>query len=272
MTVGIGALCDNGLTLILAADRKISMVFVEDEPESGKIRFLHQYWRSMISAEEDASYAFDVVRRARQRLKKHSNRPDTHTVRKIVGDAYRDVRNEHVAIKHLPPGWTLEDFNKHGSTSFSEAKHTEIVNEIMNYDLGIEILVCGFGEWRGEILHVGNKGLITTQTEFGFHAIGSGYHTALSSLILRKYAPSMPREEALYYVYEAKKAAESASGVGEKTDIIVFNWKRLPEPAWDQDLLALEKIRKRHAPRKFSKADKKSLNDLSVIKRSKQDD
>lgn len=270
MTVCVAALCNSGLSIILAADRRIGMGFVEGEMESGKIRFLHQYWRAMIAADEDAAYAFEVVAKAKERLKAQEH-PNVADVKHILAESYQQVKNDHVVAKYLPPGWTLEAFNKQGAGSIPELKYIEILTNMQRYDLGIQILVCGFGEWRGEILRVGDRGLVTIQTDSGFDAIGSGDYAAFSTLFQRKYAPSMKEDEALYYVYEAKWAAQRASGVGEETDVLVFNRKR-SEVAWDEDLKSLEEIRKQLAPQSLSKEDGLILDKLSVIERARRDE
>lgn len=265
MTVCIAALCDGGLSVVLAADRRIGMVFVEGEMESGKIRFLHEHWRAMIAADEDAAYAFEVVRKARKRLKDIPKRPSAETVKQALADAYREVRDEHITALFLPPGWTIEKFTDKGVELLGEHKYVQIVNAISEYDLKISILACGFGEFRGEILRLSDHGLVTIQTDAGFDAIGSGDDLAFAQLFERGYALSMSEQEALYYVYEAKKVAEHASGVGEQTDVMLFNWRGAATAA-DADLKKLDAIYKRHKPQPLSDADKKVIDELHAMK------
>ena len=149
--------------------------------------------------------------------------------------------------------------------SLGETKFIEIVNAMSAYDLKIAILACGFGEFRGEILQLADRGLVTIQTDAGFDAIGSGSDLAFAWLFEREYALSMSEQEALYYVYEAKKMAEKASGVGKQTDILMFNW-RGSVPTGETDLEKLERIRRRLKPGNLSDNDKKIINDLHVIK------
>ncbi len=145
-----------------------------------------------------------------------------------------------------------------------ETKYIEIVNAMSAYDLKIEVLACGFGEFRGEILHLADHGMVTIQTDAGFDAIGSGSDLAFARLFEREYALSMPEQDALYYVYEAKKMAERASGVGEQTDVVMFNWRGSVLAA-DSDLEKLDAIRKRHEPKPLSDADKKDIDGLHVM-------
>lgn len=92
LTVCIAALCDRRLSIILAADQKIGMDFVEGELDSGKIRWIHRLWRVMISG-NDALPAFEIARSAKRRLTAFEKKtPRITTIRRIISHSYGDVR------------------------------------------------------------------------------------------------------------------------------------------------------------------------------------
>src|SRR2546425_11768440 len=60
MTVCVGAICENGKALVLAADKMIGMGFVEGEPDISKLRKLHKDWW-VLFAGDDITPVFDII-------------------------------------------------------------------------------------------------------------------------------------------------------------------------------------------------------------------
>ncbi len=74
------------------------------------------------------------------------------------------------------------------------------------------------------IFGVSDPGVTRCFDSIGFHAIGSGLPHALNTLIARECNQNKSLIEVLLVVYEAKKMAEKAPGVGNKsTDITLIN-------------------------------------------------
>ena len=83
-------------------------------------------------------------------------------------------------------------------------------------------MVQGYDERGGpHIFTVDNPGKCEYYDKIGFWAIGSGQHQAVASLFLTEYDRFKPLEECVARVLAAKLAAESASGVGKKTWLMV---------------------------------------------------
>ena len=93
-------------------------------------------------------------------------------------------------------------------------------SKMERYDLGADLLVVGFDD-AAHIYTVENPGISKDHTGLGFWAIGSGAPAAIANLFARKCSFYCHVEEVLYFVYESKIYAESAT-VGQETDLFVL--------------------------------------------------
>jgi len=85
------------------------------------------------------------------------------------------------------------------------------------------LLVCGIETGKADVSLIDGSGKKICLRMVGYAACGSGKEIAEAWLRAARYHPSMSREEALYVIYEAKKAAEAAPGIGSATDLYVLD-------------------------------------------------
>lgn len=224
LTVCIAALCDSGNTAILIADQRIGMVFVEADTAL-KIGWLSPTWRVLLAGNDFAAAA-EIARWASIELVGVRDKKVaviSLLVRDSLVSAYRRVRLNRVETQYLKRrGWSLQEFKEKGRALLPEWKYAEIDTEIEKFDLEVELLACGFDGKYADIIKIRNPGEGTFEGESHFEPIGSGDVAAISSLYMRGYTRYKPLREALYYVYEAKIAAERASGVGEPSMVIIM--------------------------------------------------
>jgi hypothetical protein len=98
-----------------------------------------------------------------------------------------------------------------------------IQHDIDKYEYGLSIILSGFCKKRGHIYGIFDPGTSACYDALGFHAIGSGLPHAVNTLIARSCFPTTNWQEALMIVYEAKKMAEKAPGVGSRfTNICIM--------------------------------------------------
>jgi 20S proteasome alpha/beta subunit len=100
-----------------------------------------------------------------------------------------------------------------------------LAQEILEFDLNLEVLVAGVDHDGAHIYRITNPGVELCFDSIGFHAVGSGEEHALANLIAREHNTDENSVDCLLHVVEAKKIGEKASGVGEKTDLFVINSK-----------------------------------------------
>jgi hypothetical protein len=232
MTCCVAALCDDGKTLILIADKMIGSWAIESEFNISKIRQIDDTWW-LLFAGEDIAPVFDIIDSTKELItqKCQTNRPPITDKKaipvKIISDAmlesYEAKRLADAVALHLGPiGWTLDDFNVTGHIGLPD--FLEIKGKIASHTLQIELLVGGFSGGQGYLLVLAPAiyGAIPKRCDVpGFGSIGSGSSGALYMLYYRELSYKTPTRKALYYAMEAKLFGEQSPGVGESTDAFV---------------------------------------------------
>ena len=102
--------------------------------------------------------------------------------------------------------------------------------QLSSYEFSLHLLVVGFDNDIGWIfsLYDKDRGIAKRHDAPGFHAVGSGWVSAIHMTYLRNLSPVMPARLALYYAYEGKYFGEDAPGVGWQTDLYI--WRAGEEP------------------------------------------
>jgi 20S proteasome alpha/beta subunit len=254
MTVAIAALCENGRALILVADRRFSAGYSSVESPAGKITYIGPDCYVAFAAGRNPNAVgntTEVIQHARMSVEKLANRT-WHQVIPSIETAYQFVRNRKIeALYHKSWGGTLPDFHLHGKDRIPDSVYADVYTKMMTFDLGAELLIAGFDVDSSSYINtITNPGLATDQTILGFWAIGSGSNAAIASLFARQYSATMPLEEALYYVYEAKIQAQGATNVGDETDMHVVTKSNAAFPITeDEQQKALNPIFEEVKPR-----------------------
>jgi 20S proteasome alpha/beta subunit len=112
-------------------------------------------------------------------------------------------------------------------------------NAIDQYEFGLNVLVGGVDDSGAHIYNIVDPGTSVAFDAIGYHAIGSGYPHAVTTLITNDYDQDIPSAKALLITYEAKKIAERAPGVGANiTSVAIINNKeaKLFNPSEVQEL------------------------------------
>jgi hypothetical protein len=224
MTVCAAAICDQGLAIVLAADKMVGKIFIEGELAT-KLQLIHPHWVY------DAVWRrhFSVVEladRARDELPQ-SKPASLETVAEIMQRNYEYIRAKRSEAEYLKPiGWTLERFGKEGAALLLP-NYLELQDRLADYELPVEILVAGFDRnlvppAKVFAMSAGNRGIPIRGDIPGFAAIGSGAIAAEYMMFFRDVSLKLPIRAAVYYVLEAKYFSEHASGIGPATDMFVL--------------------------------------------------
>ena len=153
MTCCVAALCDDGKTIIMVADKLIGIGFIESEPDISKLLELHFGWKVMLSG-DDISSIFDIMDYAKKEIVNRGYATDQpvplETAMTVIRDSYEKKRMEEAESLYLKPsGWDVASFNAGGHVL---PDYGEIKWKVENHSLPIELLVAGFSEGRGHIL------------------------------------------------------------------------------------------------------------------------
>lgn len=221
MTVAIAALAEDGKTCVIASDRQLSNLGLRFEIEHplSKIEPLgghHVAWAG------DASYASEVLRRTRSRAK---SGPLVEDLARDVRDLHRELHLERAESSILVPyNLTWEAFRDRGA---AVPNHQAINEALFNYGCGLlEFLLAGVDANGAHVFRVAYDGVgggnwIESCDRVGWRCVGTGGVIATLWLAMSSQHQRLSLGETLFNVYGAKRVAESATGVGTATDIVV---------------------------------------------------
>jgi hypothetical protein len=271
MTICIAAICDNGHGIVLAADRELGIQITSGEV-AGKFMplFGDHDWKNewAVGIAGTVANATDVIGATRGKAPTPQSF-STHDVRRIVEDAYREVRLARAEGLYLANrGYTLKEFRTLGLAGVPQYPNLDA--QIAFYDHNADLIFAGWGnEGTGPaILTITNPGVATEHSVLGFWCIGTGATAARVSLFARDFSWAWSPEKTAYYLYEAKIAAQRATGVGTMhTDIHLMRKTGTPISLGEKTLEVMVRIFEELKPRDFSDTHHKDLNETSEFKR-----
>jgi hypothetical protein len=184
--------------------------------------FLSKNWLALYAA-NDMSRVGAILERATDGLAKLKD-PSSSEVEGVVVQAFQKEVQMAAANKVLSPyGLDLETFVATGRGKFGDQVFDQLRRDLEKACPSCTFLVVGFGrDKHADIFEVSVPGQASRYNEIGFWAIGSGAHSAISSLMFRKHQRSAGAAETIYHVCEAKLMAESALGVGTDTTVALL--------------------------------------------------
>lgn len=233
MTICIAAICDEGKSIVVAADRMFTAgppLNLEFEPPISKIEKLGDACVAMAAGH--GLFAAELAERIRAHLKQSTGgkNPRVLQVVTFAKDAYAKFRNEkfqeQILNAHLGP-----DFAAYSAKGISlptylkdqPQMYQQMVIQNAQFNLGVEITFAGCEESGSHIYYLANPGTLSSFDKLGYNAIGSGGIHAMVALHLGGQSPKSTLAETTFSVYSAKIAAEVAPGVGQETEMAVLS-------------------------------------------------
>ena len=224
MTICIAAVCGRGSVLVMAADRMLtsSALSIQFEHASRKFTPLSDSCVALTAGDALAhTELFDAVRDEIAKIKA----PSVPQVVETIKECYQSIRRKEIEERILRPKGinSLAEYLQVQRSLVTEIAFN-FQSQIDNYDYGLEVLVGGANGDVARIFGISNPGTSECYDAIGFHSIGSGLPHALNTLIARGCHRDISLAQCLLTVYEAKKMAEKAPGVGATiTDICVVD-------------------------------------------------
>jgi hypothetical protein len=202
----------------------------------------------------DALAHVDLFRTARQTLA-GLDAPTIQQIVEVLRISYGTERLKVVEQRILGlRGWKLADFYTELPKTVPPDIFMLVDHSIATYDYGVELLVAGV-DTEGHIHSVRNPGHTDCFDALGYNAIGSGSLHALSTFIANSCCASMSINQGAYFVYEAKRAAEVAPGVGKHMDMAIVKEDGV-HVLTDTEINVLDEVyNERIAPRSDSAAE-----------------
>jgi 20S proteasome alpha/beta subunit len=148
-----------------------------------------------------------------------------------------------------PLGLTVKDFleNQRSLDNTLVVRLSKYLEDArLGGQAGLQILVAGRDSTGSHIHFVADPGTSECFDSIGYCSIGSGERHADSALIVNDYHIAQPLNKALYLIYEAKKRAEVAPGVGRMyTDVTIISDTGIINLTADQ-IKELQKVFDKH--------------------------
>ncbi len=208
---------DWGMAAITASDRMITAGDMEYEPTQQKVAFITN--RTVILIAGDYSVHSEAIKSAMEFAR---GRPELkpQDAAAFYGQAIQRIRRRQAEDRILAPlGLNTDSFiaqQKEMSEAFVNVVTAQL-QDFQGADVGA--IIVGMEADNAHLYSVDAIGTVRCFDDVGFAAIGIGAWHAQSRLMQIGYTNLVNVSPALASVYTAKKAAETAPGVGKATDI-----------------------------------------------------
>ena len=227
MTICIAAICDNKSKVIVACDRMITVRMPPQEFEHSGPK-LHRISDTCVVTTAGSVLAHvDMCEDVKTEMV-HISQPSIRAIVECITKNFVAQRKRRVEDDILKPrGFDLKSFYEKVGELPPQIGVT-IDSDIMKYDgFNLELLIAGVDRAGAHIYEVIDPGSFECYDSLGYDAIGSGEHHAIRTFIFNNYSCTLPLNQALFSVYEAKKWSENAPGVGKATDMCVVEKQKV---------------------------------------------
>ncbi len=141
-----------------------------------------------------------------------------------VRTAYATLKRKRVEEVILAPmlGTDFQGFQGLIGGAAASQLLAQVLGMVMQHNLNLDLLVAGLDATGAQLYAVGHPGQVIPMNSTGFSAVGSGGLHAAVRMSLGQHTPTASLVDTVYNVYEAKRAAEVAPGVGNLTDMSIL--------------------------------------------------
>lgn len=257
MTICIGAICDSGESVVMASDRMITAGALSIEFEHPTVKMDKLTDNSIIATAGDALLHTDLLAQAGSEIE--HKRLTIDQLCESIKKCYVGLRNRDILEGILiPQGFnSFDEFQQKQRMILPEIAMS-LQTEIKDFELGFDILLGGIDNSGGHIHTITNPGFSRSFDVLGYHAIGIGAPHALTNIIANSYSSTLNLKTTLLIIYEAKKMAEKAPGVGTTyTDMAIIT----KGESKNLDPSVIEEIDKVYESYTGSRANQKHLKD-----------
>lgn len=226
MTVGIGAICEDGRAAVVAADKMVTFgnpMNLQTEPPKLK-KIIELTDRTLMVFSGSTADGEEIVNGAKPSIAVNPRQP-VKDIAEAIKQSYARHKQRRVEDNILRPllGADFAQFQNMVAQSPTSTVLQQILGFIMQHNLNTDLLVAGLDDAGAQVFVVTHPGQLLPLATTGFGAVGSGAVHAGVRMSLAQHTSSASLVETLYNVYEAKRASEVAPGVGKLTDLAVIH-------------------------------------------------
>lgn len=227
MTVGIGAICENGKAVVVAADKMITFgnpMNLQTEPPALK-KIFELTEKALLVFSGSTADGEEIIAGARPTIAANPRQP-MKDVAEVVKQSYANHKQRRIEDNILRPmlGADFAKFQNLVAQSPTSQILQQVLGLIMQHNLNTDVLIAGLDDTGAHVFIVTHPGQLLPLATTGFGAVGSGAVHAAVRLSLSQHTGAASLIDTLYNVYEAKRSAEVAPGVGKLTDLaLIYN-------------------------------------------------
>lgn len=250
MTICVAATCENGQVAVVATDLMVSASFLslEFEHPNSKIDQLSNTCVGLAAG--DALASIELFRSCIGNVGQLKS-PSIEMIADQVKDQFILLRQKSAEDNILKcRGLTISQFYHEGLLNrLPPELAINLDHQIQNARFPIDIIITGVDDSGAHIYGIRDPGVISCYDRLGYQAIGSGMSHALLTLISGNQYDQRGINETVYLVYEAKKTAELAQGVGDATVMGIVTAKGMKLLTKDEKMQLDEIYEKKKTPR-----------------------
>ena len=264
MTLGIGAMCDKGETLVLASEGRVTYGETPIAPnERGLKQFYLKPHRVLVCVAGRISHGHAIYSQFAHtvdQIKDKEHLPQELFMRLLDEARFREFRRICDWTLRTKVGFSLSQWH---TGKIKGVRMNRLIVEcgrtiFESTRLPVEMIVAGFSGEFGVFFRAIRERLSEEETNPALFAIGTGQVTAMDHLNRRGQNSHMSLGRTLLHIYEAMLLAQSKS-VGPPPEYVMIIRKRVPQ-ILVYPLLSLETWRKAYE----SKPNTASLDESSV--------
>lgn len=225
VTICIAAKIHAPRYIVAVSDRMMS--FDDQIPSADdavvKTLSISRHWVLMFAA-TDTTRAWAVVRKVRERVRGFTDE-SAETMTAAVREVYANEVRHQIFVRYLERiGFSSVDQFRSEGPALPTRDFSRILKCLDRFNLGVQLLLCGIDprQSTSHIIEIENPGIESDHSLAGYWAIGSGTHMATASLTGRPL-DQFSVETLVYRLCEAKFCAETASGVGKSTNVLLID-------------------------------------------------
>lgn len=260
MTIVLASITRDSNTIIMSSDKMLTQSDFTHHFEHDSVKivpigyYLVGYAGTTVFADDIIGHGYDT------------NKPIDEFVKDVAEFYIRYRLSIAGRIILESQGIDLGDYNSN-IANYPPTLQQYVHRELKEFDLGVQLLICGFKDGEPKIYRIGRYGIYQSYHAIGFHAIGIGETHVMNYYIVNQFRFDMPLKEAVYFAFRAKKSAELAAGVGELTDVYIFKHGEKPKLHNEDDPLLKEmnKLCEYHVKRSDSLYSKSILPRIDAL-------
>ena len=242
MTICVAAICNGGKTVVVAADRMVSAHFLTVEFDHPNAKIDNIGSRCVALSSGDVLSITDILSES-SGISGQLQNPSVILITNEIKERFVQVRARLLHERFFQPrGLSFKNCYADGSIQRLPPDMAILLdNQVQNFELGTSLLIAGVDNLGGHIYCINDPGTSQCFDRLGYYAIGSGYRHAILSLVTVQHSTMVNLVTAVYNVYQAKRQAEIAPGVGTGTDMRIIRGDKIEEIQQNQ-LDVLSKI------------------------------